>query len=143
MQQHQYAQQIIQAILAWEGIETYLHRFDGIEFKLGEVEIGRLHMGSGQVDIHFSRRVRAALVAAGEADPHHGKPESGWVSHQTRGEGDAEQAIRLYRLAYLHQRYHHGADGAAFGQAAAELGFSDAVIESFRHPLDGAEAKVE
>lgn len=143
MQQHQYAQQIIQTISAWEGIETFLQRFGGIEFKLGEAEIGRLHMGSGQVDVYFPRRVRVALIAAGEAEAHPVQPESGWVTHRTRGEGDAEQAIRLCRLAYLHRRYTHSADRAAFAQAAAELGFCASVIESFKRPHDGAEAKVE
>ncbi len=143
MQQHQYAQQIIQAISAWDGIETFLHRFGGIEFRLGEVEVGHLHMGSGQVDVPFPRQVRAALIVEGEAEPHRIKPESGWVTQRTRGEGDAEQAIRLCRLSYLHKRYARGADSRAFAQAVAELGFSAAVIESFECPFDGAEAKVE
>ncbi len=143
MQQHQYAQQIIQAVSAWEGIETFLHRFGGIEFRFGKVEVGHLHMGSGMVDIPFPRRVRAALVEAGEAEQHHILPDSGWITHRTRGEGDAEQSIRLCRLSYLHKRYYRSPDSSAFGQAAADLGFSPAVIESFKRPPKVAEAKVE
>ncbi len=143
MQQHQYAQQIIQAVSAWEGIETFLHRFGGIEFRVGKLEVGHLHMGSGLVDIPFPRRVSAVLVAADEAERHHILPDSGWITHRTRGEGDAEQSIRLCRLSYLHKRYYRSPDSTAFRQAAAELGFSDAVIDSFKRPPHAAEAKVE
>ncbi len=143
MHQHQYAQQIIQAVTSWDGIEPYLKRFGGIQFRLGDVEIGHLHMGSGQVDVPFPQHVCAALLAAGEAEPHHLKPGNGWVSHRTRGEGDAVQAIRLCRLSYLHKRHYRNLECAAFQQELAELDFETAVIESLTHPPSSAEARVE
>ena len=143
MHQHQYAQQIIQAVTSWDGIESYLKRFGGIQFRLGDVEIGHLHMGSGQADFPFPGRVCTSLIAAGEAEEHHIRPGNGWVSHQTRGEGDAAQAIRLFRLSYLHKRHYRNLESAAYRQALAELDFEAAVIESLKHPPSAAEAKVE
>jgi len=59
------------------------------------------------VDIPFPTKVRAELVAAGRAQPHHVLPESGWVSFYLRQEPDVEAAIELLRRSYeiaLHQK---------------------------------------
>ncbi len=135
----QYIQQVIKTISAWENVETYLHPFGSIEFRFGMVQIGHIHMGSGFMDIPFPRRMRAVLVAEGEADCHHTHPESGWITLRMRREVDIEQGIRLYRLSYLHKRSYLNFEPAALQAAVAELGFSDAVVQTLKRK----EAKTE
>src|SRR5438046_6879141 len=107
------SQRVIEAVSVWDGITTQPHRFGGVEFNLGKVEVGHIHVGSGLVDIPFTRRTREALVAAGEAKPHHILPESGWISFWMRSAADVDQAIRLYRLSYLQKRFRRAPNDAA------------------------------
>jgi hypothetical protein len=83
------------------------HRFGGVEFRLGRRELGHIH-GDSLVDIPFPKPVRDQIVAAGEAEPHHILPETGWVSVFLRSEADVERAIRLlqrsFALAVDHRR---------------------------------------
>ncbi len=90
---------ISEAAQAWEQVEAHPHRFGGTEFKIGRREIGHVH-GDYLVDIPFPKRIRDELVAAGEAEPHHILPASGWVSFYLRSEADIEQAIHLLRRSY-------------------------------------------
>ena len=90
------------AVAGWEGIAEHDHRFGGTEFTLGKVEIGHLH-SNGLADIPFTRKVRDQLVTETKALPHHILPESGWISFFVRNEGDADHAIWLFRLSYLHK----------------------------------------
>ena len=92
-------QTIKTAVSAWEGITALPHRFGGTEYRLGSREIGHVH-GDGLVDIPFPTKVRNEIVAAGEAQPHHVLPESGWVSFYIREPGDVERAIALLRRSY-------------------------------------------
>jgi hypothetical protein len=88
------------AVLSWPGVTAQKHRFGGTELIYGERrEIGHTH-GDQMADIPFSTRMRAELVAAGRAEPHHILPETGWVSFYVRAEGDVERAIELFRLSY-------------------------------------------
>lgn len=119
-------QRIIDTVSAWEGISAYPHRFGGTEFRLGKVEIGHIHH-DGLVDIPFTRSTHAALVAANEAQEHHILPESGWISHYLRQEKDADQAIRLYRLSYLHKRSRRSPD-KGYHDELASLGFDADVM---------------
>jgi hypothetical protein len=75
------------------------HRFGGIEFRVGRRELGHLH-GSRLADLPFPVRVRAQLVAAGKAEPHHVVPQSGWVSRRIRGDHDIADVVALFRLNY-------------------------------------------
>ncbi len=93
------AERIRQAVVGWPGVESRTHRFGGIEFRLGRREIGHVH-GDHLVDIPFPRKVRDEILAAGEAQPHHILPESGWISLYLRSAEDTERAIRLLRRSY-------------------------------------------
>ena len=93
------SEQIQQAVLSWELTEAHLHRFGGVEFRIGKRELGHVH-GDSLVDIPFPKRVRDELVAAGQAEPHHILPESGWVSFYIRKPEDVERAIALFRRSY-------------------------------------------
>lgn len=92
--------QIAAAVLAWPGVSAHPHRFGGTEYRYGDKrEIGHIH-GDHLVDIPFPTRLRAEVVAAGRADPHHLLPESGWVSKYLRQPADVPEAVALLRLSY-------------------------------------------
>jgi Luciferase len=94
------AQRVItESVSGWDGVTQGPHRFGGLEFRVGRIEIGHVH-GDQLVDIPFPRTVRAALVAAGEAEAHHVLPASGWVSVFLRQSDDVGRAIRLLKQAY-------------------------------------------
>lgn len=83
----------------WEGVSVHPHRFGGTEFRIGSREIGHVH-GDRLVDIPFPTKVRDEIVAAGQAQPHHVLPGSGWVSFYIREREDLERAIALLRRSY-------------------------------------------
>jgi hypothetical protein len=90
----------IQAELdSWEGITSAPHRFGGVEFRLGKREIGHVH-GDSLVDVPLPKKVRDELVEAGEADPHHVLPQSGWVSVYLTDPSDVDRALRILRRSF-------------------------------------------
>ena len=93
------SKQIVATLLTWDGVEAHPHRFGGTEFRIGRREIGHLH-GDALVDIPFPKKVRDEIVAAGEAEPHHILPDTGWVSFHLRNEGDVERAIALLKQSH-------------------------------------------
>jgi hypothetical protein len=93
------AERIKQAVLSWEDVEAHPHRFGGTEYRIGRRELGHVH-GNELVDIPFPKKVRDEIVAAGQAEPHHILPETGWVSFYIREEPDVERAIGLLRKSY-------------------------------------------
>jgi hypothetical protein len=93
------SKQIKETLLTWEGIESHPHRFGGVEFRIGRREIGHIH-GDSLVDIPFPKKVRDEIVAAGEAEPHHILPDSGWVSFYFKEERDIERALSLLKRSY-------------------------------------------
>ena len=81
------------------GVTERPHRFGGIQFSLGERELGHLH-GDSMADLPFTRAVRDELIAAGRARPHHVLPDSGWVTYRLSSAADVPGAIALFRLSY-------------------------------------------
>lgn len=90
---------ITRTVSGWEGISVLPHRFGGVEYAIGKREIGHIH-GDQLVDIPFPKKVRDEIVQAGEAQPHHILPETGWVSLYLRQPSDVEQALRLLERSY-------------------------------------------
>jgi len=86
------------AVASWEGVTIHEHRFGGVEFRLGRRELGHLH--ARFADLPFPRRVRDALVASGQARPHHVLPDSGWVTVPMRTVSEATHVIELFRQNY-------------------------------------------
>ncbi len=86
------------AVASWEGVTTHTHRFGGLEFRLGRRELGHLH--ARFADLPFPRRIRDALVASGQARPHHVLPNSGWVTIPMRTASEAAHVIDLFRQNY-------------------------------------------
>ena len=93
------SKRIEERVLAWPGVEAHPHRFGGVEYRLGNREVGHIH-GDHMLDIAFPKRVREELVSAGLARPHHLLPQSGWVSFYLREEEDVEQAVSLLARSY-------------------------------------------
>jgi hypothetical protein len=102
----------------WPGVTRHAHRFGGVEFRLGRVELGHLH-GDHLADLPLPRAIRDELVAAGRALPHHVLPNSGWVSRRIHGRADAEEVIELFRLNYERIR---GKRTAAERSSQSQLG---------------------
>ena len=90
---------IQKTVMSWPGVTERPHRFGGIQFSLGERELGHLH-GDSMADLPFTRAVRDELIAAGRARPHHVLPDSGWVTYRLSSEADVPGAIALFRLSY-------------------------------------------
>src|SRR5512143_317866 len=94
------AAQRIQTVLAgWPRVEAHPHRFGGTEYRLGRRELGHIH-GDDLVDIPFPKKVRDTIVAAGQAEPHHVLPESGWVSVYLREAADVDRAVELLHRSF-------------------------------------------
>jgi hypothetical protein len=86
-------------VAGWPGVTAVPHRFGGVEFRLGRVELGHIH-GDVLADLPFPRSLRDELIAAGRASPHHVLPESGWVSRRIRGADEVAEVVALFRLNY-------------------------------------------
>ena len=102
-------QKIINEVSNWNGVTTSPHRFGGVEFTIGKVEIGHIH-NHGMVDIPFTVALREQLVADGEAGVHHLLRESGWITFYLDRTGTVADALRLYRLSYLQKTARRNAD---------------------------------
>jgi hypothetical protein len=109
---------LVENVTAWPGVTSHEHRFGGVEFRVGEREIGHVH-SFGIVDIPFTVKIREALIRTGRADQHHWLPKSGWTTVRIKEHG-AENARVLLRLSYLRIRAKSD-DPAAAGQAQSEL----------------------
>lgn len=100
-------ERIIAVVHGWEEVEIRPHRYGGLEFRLGKRELGHIH-GNALVDIPFPKAVRDEIVAAGQAEPHHILPNSGWVSVFLEANDDVERAMRLlersFQLALAHRK---------------------------------------
>lgn len=103
---------IIAAVRGWDEVEIRPHRYGGQEFRLGKRELGHVH-GDALVDIPFPKAVRNEIVAAGEAEPHHILPNSGWVSLFLRTSEDVERAIALLERSFQLAREHRKGATAA------------------------------
>lgn len=100
-------ERIVAVVHGWEEVEIRPHRYGGLEFRLGNRELGHIH-GDALVDIPFPKAMRNEIVAAGEAEPHHILPNSGWVSVFLRAHEDVGRAIglleRSFQLAVAHRK---------------------------------------
>lgn len=93
------AERIAAEVAGWPDVTVHPHRFGGLEFRRGRRELGHLH-GDHLADLPFPRRIRDELVAAGQAEPHHVLPDSGWISRRIRTAVDEIEVISLLRRNY-------------------------------------------
>ncbi len=83
----------------WPGVTVAPHRFGGVEWRLGDRQIGRIH-DDCLVEIPFPKKLRDELVAAQQVEPHQMLPESGWVSLRLKTEEDLKWAVLLLRRSF-------------------------------------------
>jgi hypothetical protein len=93
------ASRIVSTVANWAGIRTDELPPGGMDFLLGQREIGHVH-GDELVDIPFPKKLRDELVAAGRAEPHRVLPKSGWVSVPLNNGEDIDHAIELLKMSY-------------------------------------------
>jgi hypothetical protein len=90
---------LITEVGSWSGVRWQLHRFGGIEWRIGRYEIGHLH-GNGVLDVRLPTRAAARQAqAAGLACEHHTHPGSAWVSRTVRSRTDLPAALALLQQA--------------------------------------------
>ncbi|MBN8634072.1 MAG: DUF5519 family protein [Anaerolineae bacterium] len=137
-------QRVIAAVSAFPDVSAAPHRFGGVEFSLGKVEVGHIHVGNGMVDIPYPRRIRDVLIAEGLAQQHHLLHDSGWITTFVRTDADFERIVSLYHLSYVQKRFRRRADRESDTyQAAVEaLPFSDAVKATLQ-PAQSTDEDVE
>ena len=90
---------ISKAVKTWEGVTASPHRIGGVEYAIGKREIGHIHCDN-LLDIPFPKKIRDAIVEAGDALPHHILPDTGWVSFYLREPEDVQKAIALLEKSY-------------------------------------------
>lgn len=93
------AQSISDQVTSWPGVTAHDHRFGGLEFRLGNRQLGHLH-GNRIADIPLRRALRDELVAAGRVQIHRWRPDSGWVTVGIDSPEGREEALRLLRAGY-------------------------------------------
>jgi hypothetical protein len=93
---------IREAVLSWPGVEAVPHRFGGTEYRYGRKEMGHVH-GDRLADLPLPRKLHDEIIAAGQAEPHHVLPETGWVSCWMTVPDDASRVIALFRIQF--ERY--------------------------------------
>ncbi len=109
---------LVDEVTSWPGVSSHEHRFGGVEFRIGDREIGHAH-SFGIVDIPFTVKIRDALIRAGRGERHHWLPDSGWTTVRVKEHG-IDGVVNLLRLSYLRIQMKSG-DSAAAEKAAAEL----------------------
>jgi hypothetical protein len=90
---------ICEAVSGWQDVTVERHQFGGVEFRLGKRELGHVHR-DWLVDIPFPKQVRDEVISAGDAEPHHVLPDTGWVSVFLRADEDVERAVRLLQRSF-------------------------------------------
>jgi hypothetical protein len=93
---------IVEEVMSWPGVSVHDHRFGGVEFRLGNRQLGHLH-GDRIADIPLKRSLRDELVASGGAGAvriHRWRPDSGWVTVDLWTDEGRDEALRLLRVGY-------------------------------------------
>lgn len=112
---------LIHEVSTWHGLSTRDHRFGGIEFRVGQREIGHVH-DFGIVDIPFTVKIRDALVRSRMAERHQWLPDSGWTTIRVETHG-IDSTLKLLRFSYLRTQL-KSVDSVAANSARQELRLS-------------------
>lgn len=92
-------EKIKEQIMRWEAVTSGVHKFGGIEFRIGNREMGHVH-GDKLADLPFPLQIRNKLIESGRVSAHHILPQSGWVSKWING------VIELFRMQYERLKPH-------------------------------------
>lgn len=83
----------------WQNIKTTIHKYGGLQFNYGNVELGHIH-SNGLLDMLLNRQIKEQLMQDGHIQDHHVFENSGWISFFIRTEADKFYAVQLLELAY-------------------------------------------
>jgi hypothetical protein len=88
------------AVMALPGVTAGPHRFGGVEYRRGVVELGHTHT-DGRADIRVGPAERDRLHSLEVAEENVWAPEEeGWVTVPLRSAADEETAIAAFRFAF-------------------------------------------
>ncbi len=136
----QYVDEVVKQVSSWNGIAAEPHRFGGTEFDLAGREVGHIHR-NGMVDIPFNTAIRNELIAEAKAEPHHILGDSGWITFYMHSEADVQNALWLFRLAYLFQVIRGRSRTAGLADVPTELAVLN-LSEPLRAAFDDLRAKL-
>ena len=98
---------VADAVAGWPGVTATVHwylldqtRVDGVDFYLGQEELGHLHL-DGSIHLATSDALGKALIAEGVARPF--RYQRGWVEAEV-GRIGADAATALFRRNYDYLR---------------------------------------
>jgi hypothetical protein len=86
-------------LLAHPDVTEGEHRFGGIVFHVGRLEIGHLH-GETVADLPFPPHIRDELLSSGRLSADHVEPDSSWVSRRVNRPEDVAEIVELFRVSY-------------------------------------------
>ena len=93
---------IVEEVASWPQVELEEGRFGSTRFLVGRRELGHLH-GSSTLDVPLPKRLKAELIARGDAVAHPFAPaESGWVRIGVEQPGARERALAILRERHEH-----------------------------------------
>ena len=95
-----YIDEIEKEVLSWKGTSVQLHKYGGVQFNVGQKELGHIH-GNGLLDMLLTKADQEHLVKTGRVTQHHGFKNSGWISFYIRTADDKKFALDL--LEYGHR----------------------------------------
>lgn len=138
-------ERVVEAATDWPAVSLAPHPYDGVEFRLGDHEVGHVHHGWESVHVNYPRRMRDALIAAGRTSAHPYFSDSGWTSRRLSTPDDVEAALWLLRVAYLYRSLtrRERPEGRAVLESVDvaaeldELGVGEAVHGIFDGVVDG------
>lgn len=94
---------LVATVSRWPGVGLGPHDYDGVEFLLGDYEVGHAHHGWESVHVNYPRRMRDALIEAGRTEEHPYFRETGWTSRSVTDHGGVDDGLWLLRLSYLYR----------------------------------------
>ena len=96
-----YMDDIENTVLSWDKTSIQPHKFGGVQFNVGNREIGHIH-GNGLVDVPFKRSTKEELIieSKGKVKEHHIFKKSGWISLYVQNTADKDLAIRVLMRSY-------------------------------------------
>lgn len=86
-------------VLSWGNIRALTHKYGGLQFNLGNRELGHIH-SNGLLDMLLNRNIKAELMAKdARIKDHHSFKNSGWISVYITDQDDKELALYLFKVA--------------------------------------------
>ncbi|HXX69109.1 MAG TPA: luciferase family protein [Polyangiaceae bacterium] len=118
------AERLVEDVREWPHLHERKEDYGAVGWSLAKGTIGHVHVGSGVVDVLFTRAIRDQLLREHLAEQHRYQPNSGWVTWRLKTGRDFDRARWLLRLSYLRRLSRptqNEVAGAAFRRVKAEV----------------------